>query len=84
MCPQYCQAAIARGAAVRGLEGTTPGAKQCRRHYGIAMGKLFREGIDDEENAFINEFSQLKMCGGMMEWKIGKVCSYLISLLLQN
>jgi hypothetical protein len=47
--------------------------KQSRRHYGFSWSIPFREGIDDEKNAFIEEFTDEKYCRGRMEWVIAKV-----------
>ncbi|THV47569.1 hypothetical protein BGAL_0302g00120 [Botrytis galanthina] len=43
MRPLHPQSAVVRGAALRGLEGIAPRVKQIRRHYGICLGKPFRE-----------------------------------------
>lgn len=67
------QAAVVRGAALRGLEGLAPRMKQARRHYGYSCSRIFREGIDPEEKGYISRFSGRKYCGGMMDWMIAKV-----------
>ncbi|KAF7905182.1 uncharacterized protein EAF01_005703 [Botrytis porri] len=43
ICPLHPQSAVVRGAALRGLEGIAPRVKQVRRHYGVCLGKVFRE-----------------------------------------
>jgi hypothetical protein len=63
---------VVRGAALRGLEGIAPRIKRARRHYGFSISKLFREGIDPEETAYIHDFDDLKYCGGRVEWLIAK------------
>ncbi|KAF8853277.1 Hsp70 family protein-like protein [Acephala macrosclerotiorum] len=72
LCPKDPQAAIVKGAALRGLEGLTPRIKHARRHYGFICGMPFRPGRDDEEHSFINEFDDMKMCSGLMRWMIAK------------
>ena len=67
------QAAVLRGAALRGLEGLAPHMKYARRHYGIIIGKLFRQGQDDEKHAFIDPFSEEKYCEGRIDWMVRKV-----------
>ncbi len=67
------QAAVVRGAALRGLEGTAPRIKYARRHYGIQLGMKFREGIDPEEDAYISLLDNTKRCAGRMKWLISKV-----------
>lgn len=67
------QAAVVRGAALRGLEGTAPTIKQCRHHYGFVWAIGFRPGIDKEENAYIDDFGGKKYVRGIMNWVIKKV-----------
>lgn len=61
-----------RGAALRGLEGIAPRVKHLRRHYGISLDKSFREGIDPEEDSYVDVWGNLKRCRGRMEWLILK------------
>ncbi|PYI31866.1 actin-like ATPase domain-containing protein [Aspergillus indologenus CBS 114.80] len=74
--PTDPQTAIVRGAALRGLEGIRPSTKRCRRHYGFSRGIPFREGYDDEKNAYIDAFHDKKRVGGIMKWMIAKGESY--------
>ncbi len=67
------QAAVVRGAALRGLEGTAPRIKYVRRHYGIRVGEVFREGIDPEESAYTSVIDDTKRCGRRLRWLISKV-----------
>ncbi|OCT47560.1 Hsp70 family protein [Cladophialophora carrionii] len=71
-CPTDCQAAIVKGAALRGLEGIRPQAIIARRNYGWSWGEAFREGIDDEANAYTHKFDGRKMCKGKMHWAVLK------------
>ncbi|KAL7919154.1 hypothetical protein ACQKWADRAFT_323202 [Trichoderma austrokoningii] len=68
--PNFCQAAIVLGAAIRGLEGTMPSKLNCRRHYGFSWGLSFRPGIDDESNSYW--FWGSKYCAGHMNWIMSK------------
>lgn len=70
----FSQAVIVQGAALRGLDGLRSTTKRCRRHYGFAWSLDFRYGIDDEEEAYINEFDNQKKAPGIMNWMIAKVC----------
>lgn len=70
--PTNSQAAIVRGAVLRGLEGTQPSIKYCRFHYGWSWGFPFREGIDSEQNAYIEPFHKTKLCSGRMKWVVSK------------
>lgn len=65
------QAAVVRGAAIRGLEGTMPRTLICRRHYGLKGGLPFRPGIDDEKHAYISWGDTY--CSGRMDWLVQKV-----------
>ncbi|KAK4152182.1 heat shock protein SSA3 [Chaetomidium leptoderma] len=68
--PDFCQAAVVRGAAIRGLEGAMPRTLICRRHYGFQCGYPFRPLIDDEKNAFV--LWGEKYCSGGIVWMIKK------------
>ncbi|TVY34708.1 Chaperone protein DnaK [Lachnellula subtilissima] len=78
LCPEYpqvipfifCQSAVVRGAALRGLEGIAPRMKHVRRHYGISLNKLFRKGIDPKEKLY--RMDNTKLCRDRMDWLISK------------
>jgi len=72
MCPRHPQAAVVRGAAIRGLEGIAPRIKQSRKHYGFSCNDYFREGIDPEEKAYTSVFYNKKFCSGRVTWLIHK------------
>ena len=55
--PRHPQAAIVRGAALRGLFGAAPNSKKARRHYGHPQIKPFRYGIDSEAHAINDPFT---------------------------
>ncbi|EGD99513.1 hypothetical protein TESG_06780 [Trichophyton tonsurans CBS 112818] len=63
---------ILKGAALRGLWGLQVTTKRCRRHYGFKWSIPFRQRIDREKNAHIDEFTRKKMVGGIMKWMISK------------
>lgn len=67
------QAAVVRGAALRGLEGLAPTKKYARRHYGVSAGKIFRENIDPEYLSYMSTYDNQKCCDGRMSWMISKV-----------
>jgi len=68
------QAAILRGAALRGLEGLAPGIKYVRRHYGVGLSMPFREGIDPEHLRYTEYARNEDYCRGRMTWIISKAC----------
>ncbi|KUJ06536.1 actin-like ATPase domain-containing protein [Mollisia scopiformis] len=74
ICPPAPQAAIARGAALRGLAGTAPSLKKQRRHYGYEVGRTFDEGVDDATKAYIDPFLDQEDQRRIQEmvWKIAK------------
>jgi hypothetical protein len=67
------QAAIVKGAVLRGLEGIRPVSVIAKRHYGWAWGEEFRPGIDKEADSYIDSFTDRKMCRGRMHWVVRKV-----------
>ncbi|KAI1990676.1 hypothetical protein LOZ53_003137 [Ophidiomyces ophidiicola] len=70
--PQYPQAAIVKGAVLRGLEGVRPTTRRCRRHYGFCYVARFRKGVDDEAKATFCEFYGTKFGPPRMNWMIEK------------
>ena len=78
------QSAVVKGAALRGLEGTKPRRTYCRFHYGYLAMTEFREGLDDEKDAVIDQFYRTKLCSNRMIWFIKKVSRQLIWIMLQE
>ncbi|TID18547.1 heat shock 70 kDa protein 12A [Venturia nashicola] len=72
ICPPHPQAAIVKGAALRGLGGIKPSLRRCRRHYGFSCAKLFRENIDPEHRSYFSEWDGRKFCSGRLSWQIAK------------
>ncbi|KAK0654927.1 hypothetical protein B0T16DRAFT_432585 [Cercophora newfieldiana] len=68
--PNFCQAAVVRGAAIRGLEGTVPSKLICRRHYGFRLSLIFKNGVHDEKNAYW-DFG-VKRSRSHVRWMINK------------
>lgn len=73
LCPPQSQAAIVKGAALRGLEDLKPMSRIARRHYGFECAEAFREGIDPEHLSRIDDWSGEKYCDDRMTWGIHKV-----------
>ncbi|KAF1844825.1 actin-like ATPase domain-containing protein [Cucurbitaria berberidis CBS 394.84] len=71
-CPEHPQAAIARGAALRGLDSVAPIRRRSRRHYGLVSTDAFREGIDPESSSEIDMWTGDKRCTARMYWAIAK------------
>ncbi|KAK7539977.1 hsp70-like protein [Phyllosticta citribraziliensis] len=71
-CPPQCQAAIVRGAALRGLEGLKPSSRISRRHYGHPVGLRFRDGRDPEQHAYHNHWHDKKYCSSRVDWGVRK------------
>ncbi|EOD52620.1 putative hsp70 family protein [Neofusicoccum parvum UCRNP2] len=69
-CPPQCQAAVAKGAALRGLEGTKPVSRIARRNYGYRCNMPFRKGIDPDWTGYIDQWSGLKYCNNRLEWVV--------------
>jgi hypothetical protein len=69
----HSQEAIVKGAALRGLELMTPTVRLARRHYGYGISKAFREGIDDENDAWYCDWDGKKWCSARVQWFLSKV-----------
>lgn len=69
---------VVRGAAIRGLEGSMVLSKKARRGYGVEIHQSFKEGVDNEEDAFIDEVGG-KRAPGYVKWLVKKVIT-LVSL----
>lgn len=72
LVPPHPQAAIVKGAALRGLGNTAPARRRCRRHYGFAFGMVFREGVDPARRAYVDDWDGTKRCSRRMDWRIEK------------
>jgi hypothetical protein len=72
LCPKDPQAAIVKGAAVRGLEGLRPSQRRCRRHYGFTIATEYQPG-DPEDECFTDSYYNTKFRKGGLEWPIKKV-----------
>ncbi|KAK2743030.1 hypothetical protein FQN57_004986 [Myotisia sp. PD_48] len=72
LVPQYPQAAIVGGAALRGLEGIFPTSRRSRRHFGQEINLPFREGIGAEKDGYFDPFDGEKFCRNRIEWVIEK------------
>lgn len=73
MLTRSSQAAVVRGAALRGLEGLAPRIKHARRHYGVTVMLPFRENIDPEDRSYLWKlYNYSKYCTGRMKWLISK------------
>ncbi|KAF7507831.1 hypothetical protein GJ744_009995 [Endocarpon pusillum] len=68
--PKNPWSAIARGAALRGLEGSKVPVTKCRRHYGYTIDCKFDPALDrdSEDSTFEDEKTGLKMTKHCMEW----------------
>ncbi|KAF2723145.1 hsp70-like protein [Polychaeton citri CBS 116435] len=69
---EQSQSAVVLGAALRGLQGTAPRKKRCRRHYGVSLQMPFRQGLDPEDKSRKTNWNNEKMCRGRMKWIIFK------------
>jgi hypothetical protein len=72
MLIRFSQAAVVRGAALRGLEGLAPRIMHARRHYGMSVSRPFLENIDPEDRSFLWHMDKAKYCSGRMKWLISK------------
>ena len=66
--------AIARGAAIRGLEGNVVVSRKAQQHYGIACHGEFVEGEDREEKSFYFPVFESKRAPGHFQHFMKRVC----------
>ncbi|KAK8235175.1 hsp70-like protein [Phyllosticta capitalensis] len=71
-CPPNCQAAIVKGAVIRGLLNLKPRVRIARFHYGFGWSAPFREGVDPEEDHWIDKQDGRKMCYRRIKWFVSK------------
>jgi hypothetical protein len=67
--------AIARGAAVKGLEGDGINSvltRKSRRHYGTAVSPCFKSGVHLETDAYIDNWDLMKRARNQTSWLIRK------------
>ncbi|KAF7909369.1 uncharacterized protein EAF01_003087 [Botrytis porri] len=72
LCPENPELVVLRGAGIRALEGLAPCIKYVRRHYGFRISRVFREFIDEEKHAYIDDYSNQKYCAGRAIWCVSK------------
>lgn len=75
--------AVARGAAVRGLESGTVVSRESKRAYGLLCHKKFDESIDEEEDSFQCPVFG-KRARDRMDWILHKVRQQPLNLLHAN
>lgn len=63
--------AVARGAAIRGLEGSVVLSKRAKRYYGIGVHMPFKSGVDKEKDAFMCPIGG-KRAEGYVKWIVKK------------
>lgn len=66
--------AVVRGAVIKGLEGGSAAItkRKCRRFYGTSCSQIFRPGVHDESDSYIDEYDGRKRAMGQMEWLLKK------------
>lgn len=70
MCPEYPQAAIVLGAALRGLGGVKPSSRKCRRHYGFQLDLPYDSDLDEKQHCYKDNYDHTRRARGTMVWKI--------------
>lgn len=76
--PREAATAVARGAALRGIESSLGPAQQinvvrrARRHYGTPMATPFIPGRHNERDAYIDPVTHKKMAGNQISWFLRK------------
>lgn len=71
--------AIARGAALRGLEGSKVPSKKCRFHYGTTIDRPFEKNRDtSDDETWLNAKTGKKMVRHCMDWHFARVSSIVL------
>ena len=75
--------AIARGAALRGLEGLKVPFKKCRYHYGTTYSRPFDPVRDDKarDSIWKNDRTGEEMVSHCMDWHFARVRSFCSNIL---
>ncbi|ORY07257.1 hypothetical protein BCR34DRAFT_603919 [Clohesyomyces aquaticus] len=68
--PDDAQAAIVKGAAMRGLSGNTIKSRRCRRNYGFQLDLPYNASLDDPRHKYDNKFNGKPYSRGTMVWQI--------------
>jgi hypothetical protein len=71
--PAFSQAAVVKGAALRGLENIKAKFRRLRRHYGIKVDAPFRPGVDPPEKEYMHQWWKQSYCRDVMSWGSRKV-----------
>ncbi|ATY64025.1 Hsp70 family [Cordyceps militaris] len=66
--------AIVCGAVLRGLEGSIVRERKCRRHYGVKIGKRYKNQPYDKSkrSTYIDRFDGTQHLTGFLDWQISK------------
>jgi hypothetical protein len=73
--PKFPWSAVARGAVCRGLEPGSAGlvaVRLARKHYGTPTSRPFIRGLHDEADAYVDEYTGMRMAKGQMNWMVEK------------
>lgn len=73
MRPPHAWTAVARGAAIRGLEGDIVTGRKSRRHYGTSYSTVFDESLHSFADRYWSTYWERWMVADMMQWHIKKV-----------
>ncbi|KAH8730936.1 Hsp70 family protein [Phaeosphaeriaceae sp. PMI808] len=70
--PAYAWSAVARGAALKGIQGSKDLVTQrkCRRHYGTHLDPRFCASIHTEDEAYISEYDGVKRAKNQVAWLV--------------
>jgi hypothetical protein len=66
----YRQAAIVRGAAIRGLGDIKPMSRRSRRHYGFQLDRRYDPNLDAGRERYVNLFDRSERTRGTIVWSI--------------
>ncbi|PUU83105.1 hypothetical protein B9Z19DRAFT_1189884 [Tuber borchii] len=69
--PNFSWSAVVRGAVFHGVEGIVH-TRKLKQHYGVKIGVIFKPGVHDEEDSYIDPFYETKYTRDNVKWLAGK------------
>lgn len=70
--PTHAWTTVARGAAIRGLQGTIVTERRSRKHYGVAASTLFDQRRHPEYSKYWDRLDEVFRARGNMTWFVSK------------
>ena len=82
--PDNAWTAVARGAVLKGLEGSPVVSRKARWHYGTSYATVFDERRHTISDRYWSPFFERWMVGDLMQWHIAKVSLVFLAIHLER